>query len=234
LTPHEKRLKELADPVRAANLARYFKTGKGGYGEGDLFLGVRVPEVRKVAREFSDTSLEELARLIKSKYHEVRFLALVLLVSKFNKSKSSATRKELFEFYLEQLADNRVNNWDLVDSTAPYLGKYLIGNPKSESLLIRLAKSSSLFEQRASIMFTFAFLREKQISPTRKIATSLLSHEHDLIHKAVGWALREMGQVDKKALEHFLELHVKTMPRQMLRYAIEKLPEAQRKSWLRK
>jgi 3-methyladenine DNA glycosylase AlkD len=219
---------QLSDPDRAKNLSWFFKTGKGQYGEGDIFLGIPVPEQRKVAKKYVDLSLEDLQELLKSKVHEHRFTALVILISKYRKAEESG-KKAIFDFYLKN-TDN-VNNWDLVDLSAPRIvGDYLIN--RERSILYKLAKSDSLWERRISILSTFTFIDNNDFEDALNISELLLHDEHDLIHKAVGWALREIGKRDQNMEERFLAKHCLLMPRTMLRYAIEKFDEAKRKRYL--
>lgn len=227
-------LRQLADPVRAKNSAWYFKTGPGEYGEGDTFLGLRVPQTRTVAKKFRHLEPAEVYELVHSEWHEVRLCALLIMVDQFKRTKLEAGRQEIFEHYLRLLDDGVVNNWDLIDSSAPYLGAYLIGRPNQLPLLLELSKSASLWKRRASIIFTFADIREKKFEPSLKIAELLLGDSHDLIHKAVGWMLREIGNRDLTELRAFLTAHASYMPRTMLRYAIEKLSAEERAEWLGK
>ena len=225
-------LLEFADPTKAGLLGRFFKTGPGQYGEGDIFLGVKVPSTRIVAGRHKHEDLSVVEALLHSKYHEERLCAVFILVGQYKRSKSDAQRAELFNFYLGMLAAGRINNWDLIDSSAPYLGQWLIGRADALPLLRDLSTSEQLWQRRASIMFTAPFIRAGQFEPTLEICTRLLGDGHDLIHKATGWMLREVGKRDVNVLRDYLEAHVRQMPRTMLRYAIEKLPETERKSWL--
>jgi 3-methyladenine DNA glycosylase AlkD len=222
------RLRSLGNPKDAAFLAGFFKTGPGQYGEGDLFIGVRVPAIRKIAKEFKSLSLSEVVRLLHSKIHEERLAALAILVLQTAKA-DSETRKQVYDLYL---ANTRfINNWDLVDLSAPQLvGAYL--EDKSRRPLYRLAKSSWLWDRRISILATFHFIRLGDFDDTLTIAKLLLGDKEDLIHKAVGWMLREVGKRDQEVLETFLDNHWQVMPRTMLRYAIEKLPEKKRRGYL--
>jgi 3-methyladenine DNA glycosylase AlkD len=226
-------LEELENEYQAHNLGWFFKTGPGEYGEGDKFLGLKVPQTRAVSKDFQDLAHEEIQILLNDEFHEVRQLGLFILVLQFKKAKKLEERKEIFDFYLSMAKKGRVNNWDLVDATAPYLGAYLVETNNTE-LLGELAKSNDLWLNRMSVIFTFAFLKEGIIEPTLWMAEYHLDHKHDLMHKACGWMLREMGKSYPKALNSFLEQHSTKMPRTMLRYAIEKLPEGQRKAWLTK
>lgn len=216
---------------RASALSRFFKTGPGQYGEGDLFIGVTVPQSRAVAKQFASLPLSEIHELAQSPIHEHRHCALVILVNRFQRAKSTETKDELFAFYLRLLDEGRVNNWDLIDISAPYLGSWLISQAHAARLR-DLARHEDLWHRRAAIMFTFAFIRVGKLEPTWQIAQQLITDDHDLIHKAVGWMLREAGKRDVAALREFLGKNASSMPRTMLRYAIEKLPPAERQVWL--
>ena len=222
---------------RVSDYLRFFKAGPGEYGEGDEFIGVRVPDSRSVAKDHKDLPLSEIQILLNSKIHEERFVGLVILVNRFKqvqhpKTPDAEVQKEIFDFYLENLYGGRVNNWDLIDSTAPYLGYFLLGRPGAGKLLNELAGSKSLWERRAAVMFTFAFIREFEFETTLKLCKKLLSDTHDLMHKACGWMLREIGNRDTAVLRDFLAANVTKMPRTMLRYSIEKLSETERRKWL--
>ncbi len=224
----ERELSQLKDHDRAKNLQWFFKTGKGQYGEGDIFLGIAVPEQRKVAKKYVDLSLDDLQELLSSKIHEHRFTALVILITKYRKAEESI-KAEIFEFYLKNT--ERINNWDLVDLSAPRIvGDYLLN--KERSILYELAKSDSLWKRRISILSTFTFIDNNDFEDALKISELLLNDEHDLIHKAVGWALREIGKRDQNVEERFLTKHYLQMPRIMLRYAIERLGEKKRRKYL--
>ena len=223
-------LSKLSNPYRAENLARFFKTGKNQYGEGDLFIGITVPEQRKIAKKFVNLSLDDLQELLNSKIHEYRFTALVILISKYRKAEEPG-KQEIFAFYFKNTKN--VNNWDLVDLSAPRIvGDYLLN--KKRSVLYKLAKSNILWERRISILSTFAFIDTNDFEDALNISELLLHDEHDLIHKAVGWALREIGKRDQNVEEQFLAKHHLHMPRTMLRYAIEKFDEKKRKKYLTK
>lgn len=226
-------LKALANPKRAFELQRFFKTAKGQYGEGDVFLGLTVPEVRQIAGKHKNLSLIEIGKLTSSKFHEFRLCGLVILTLQFKASKERSEQKKLFDFYLKQAKAGYVNNWDLVDVTAPIIGSYLVGEKDPYPLLERLARSKSLWERRLAIIFTFAFIRAGELDPTIEISEKLLNDEHDLIHKAVGWMLREAGKKDGLLLRSFLTANASQMPRTMLRYSIEKFSEPERKKWLK-
>lgn len=222
-------LKKLSNKEKARILQRFFKTGKGEYAEGDIFLGITVPQIRKVAKEFASLSLTDTVYLLKSPFHEERLLALLILVNRF--SKSNASRKEMiFKLYLRNT--KCINNWDLIDLTAGHIvGAYLFD--RNKELLYRLAKSKSLWERRIAIIATFYFIKNFQFDDTLAIAEALLSDKHDLIHKAVGWMLREVGKKDMRREEEFLKGCYKKMPRTMLRYAIERFPETKRQAYLK-
>ena len=226
-------LRALASDKVAAQRSSFFKTGKGEYGFGDHFLGIEVPKLRVVAKKYQELSKVEIKKLASSKFHEDRFVALAILVVQYKKAKQSPAQKELFDFYMELVELNRVNNWDLVDITAPYLGTYLVDNPSSKKLLAALARSNDLWKQRVSVMFTWAHIRASQHQVALDQIEKFLSHPHDLIHKACGWMLREVGKKDLALLRGFLSKHASVMPRVMLRYAIEKLSEQERAKWLR-
>ena len=225
----KKDLNKLGTKKRAEASAWFFKTGKGEYGEGDVFLGITVPEQRKIAKKYFNLSLNNLKILISSKIHEYRLISLFILINKYKKS-DNKDKKKIFNFYLKNT--KCINNWDLVDISAPNIvGDYLLS--KDKKILYKLAKSKNLWERRISIISTFRFIRENQFKDTLKISEILLNDEHDLIHKAVGWMLREIGKRDQKIEEKFLKKYYKTMPRTMLRYAIEKFEENKRKSYLK-
>lgn len=224
-------LAAVASSADAKFLAGYFKTGPGGYGEGDIFIGVRVPLSRAIAKRHRDLPLDQLDELLESPVHEHRLAALHILVLQYERAKTDKHREELFNFYLSALLRGRINNWDLIDTSAPRVGQWLVGHPK-KTLLLSLARSEELWERRAAIMFTFAHIREQQFDVPLHIAKILLHDSHDLIHKAVGWMLREIGNRELELLRTFLAHHNKTMPRTMLRYAIEKMDSSERAKWL--
>ena len=224
-----KELKSMADPDKAAILQRFFKTGLDQYGEGDIFIGVMVPQSRKVAKKFSQLQLVEVKMLLYSSIHEERLVALLILVWRYSSALSSREEKEeIVKFYLDNI--KQVNNWDLVDLSAPnILGAHLID--RDRMLLYRLARSENVWERRIAILATYHFIRNGDFSDTLKIAEMLLQDRHDLIHKAAGWMLREVGKRDVASEEAFLEKHRSVMPRTMLRYAIERLPESKRRRY---
>lgn len=222
-------VKEHSNKELGIFLQRFFKTGKGEYGEGDIFAGLKVPVSRKIANQFKDLAFPDLQKIIKSKIHEERLIALFILVAKFKKA-GDKEREKIFNFYLKNM--RYVNNWDLVDLSAEkIIGAYLID--KSTNLLFELAKSGNIWERRIAIMSTFHFIKAHQFAATLKISEMLLKDKHDLIHKASGWMLREIGKRDIQAEEIFLQKFYKTMPRTMLRYAIEKFPEKKRLDYLK-
>ncbi len=216
------------NPAQAINLQRFFKTGKGEYGEGDLFYGIKVPEQRKIAKQFKDLSLDELSTLLTSKVHEERLIAAFILVDQYKRG-DEKKKKLVFNFYLKHRKG--INNWDLVDLSAPkIIGAFLID--KEKDLIYKFSRSKDLWEKRISIISTQAFIREHFFEDTLNISEILLNDKHDLIHKAVGWMLREVGNRDLEVEEEFLIKHYKAMPRKMLRYAIEKFREKKRKDYL--
>jgi 3-methyladenine DNA glycosylase AlkD len=218
-------LAAVADSKRAKDLARFFKTGKGEYGAGDRFLGITVPEQRKIALRNVDLPLDEVARLLESPLHEHRFTALEILVAKYSWA-NEASRSRIFAFYLRYAG--RANNWDLVDTSAPYIvGEHL--RRRRRKTLDRLAASPNLWKRRIAIVATLALIRGGEIEDTFRIAKKLLRDPHDLIHKAVGWALRETGKVSRPTLLNFVRDHYSVLPRTTLRYAIERFPAAERK-----
>lgn len=223
-----KELRALASPETAANLQRFFKTGPGQYGEGDAFLGIKVPPMRALAKQHRDTGLKTVATLLDSRYHEERFFALLLLMQ-FYQHSTDKDQAAAYDLYLAHT--HRINNWDLVDVSAPHIvGRHLQERPRK--LLHQLARSSSLWEKRIAIISTLHFIRMNDFDDTLHIAEALLQDEHDLMHKAVGWMLREVGKRDLAAEENFLKQHYRDMPRTMLRYAIERFPEPKRKNYL--
>ncbi|HYU27030.1 MAG TPA: DNA alkylation repair protein [Thermoanaerobaculia bacterium] len=220
LTKLRRRLRTLANPERAAHSLRFFKTAPGQYGHGDRFLGLTVPAMRLVVREFCGLPLHDAGALLASPWHEDRLVALMILVERYRRT--PAARAAIFRLYLGHT--DRINNWDLVDvSAANVAGAHL--EERSRKPLYRLAKSKSLWERRIAIVATLHFIRRNQFEDTLAISKVLLGDKHDLIHKACGWMLREVGKRDENALRGFLEEHAATMPRTMLRYAIERLPD---------
>jgi 3-methyladenine DNA glycosylase AlkD len=225
-----KRLRELGDPSDALFLQRFFKTGRGEYGEGDRFLGIRVPVVRRLARELRELPLDQIEALLHDRWHEARLLALILLGDAYERA-SPADRGNIFDLYLRNT--KWINNWDLVDaSAAGVVGVHLANRPRK--LLDRLARSPNLWERRIAIIATQHLIRNGEFDETIRLAEVLLHDSHDLIHKAVGWMLREVGNRDRATLEAFLDEHAREMPRTMLRYAIEKLPPADRRRFMKR
>lgn len=224
-----KDLQKLANPERAKILAGFFKTGPGEYGEGDVFLGIRVPDTRKIAKKYAGMDLAHVNELLQSKIHEHRLAALLILVEKYQNG-DRREKERIFRFYLANTA--YVNNWDLVDLSADkIIGAYLLDRDKTT--LYRLARSSHLWERRIAIVATFAFIKKGRFQETFRIAQLLLNDPHDLIHKAVGWMLREVGKRNQKAEEEFLQKLYTKMPRTMLRYAIERFDKEKKKRYMR-
>ncbi|MDR2467279.1 MAG: DNA alkylation repair protein [Prevotellaceae bacterium] len=223
-------LKALANAEKAKFLQGFFKTGKGQYAEGDLFLGITVPQIRAVVKPYRGLSLSEIETLVKSEFHEIRLAGFLLLVERFKKSKSETERGEIYDFYLRNA--RRANNWDLVDLTCKdIVGAYLLDR-KDRRILARLAQSDNLWEQRIAMVSTFAFIKNGDFGDALAIAEQLLPHRHDLIHKAVGWMLRETGKKDKETLLAFLDAHAAVMPRTALRYAIEHFSPDEREKYM--
>ncbi|MFH1592634.1 MAG: DNA alkylation repair protein [Candidatus Woesearchaeota archaeon] len=223
----KKELQQLKNPEKAKILSNFFKTGKGQYGEGDIFLGIPVGDSRAITKKYKDIQFSDIKKLLLSRIHEERLVALLILVDNYQKTFD----KKIIDFYLSHT--KYVNNWDLVDLTAPkLLGPYLLD--KDRSVLYKLANSSDLWEKRISVISTFVFIRNGEFEDTFKISEILLKDKHDLIHKAVGWMLREVGKKDQKEEERFLKKYYKKMPRTMLRYAIERFDEDKRKFYMKK
>lgn len=226
----QKKLRQLADPQQAAILQRFFKTGKGEYGEGDVFLGIKVPVLRAVAKKYPDLSLADVQRLLKSNIHEYRLVAILMLVGRFERG-SEVGRRRVYNLYLKNA--RHINNWDLVDLSAPNIvGSFLLDKPRR--VLYKLARSRLLWERRIAMLATFTFIRNNDFKCAFALAEILLHDKHDLMHKAVGWMLREIGKRDQKALGKFLQKHYKAMPRTMLRYAIERLSSRKKKYYMAK
>lgn len=224
----EDELLKLKNPQKAQILQRFFKTGKGEYGEGDIFLGIVVPKQREVAKKYQELNLINLQKLLQSKIHEHRLTALFILILKYKKA-DEKLKKEIFDLYLKN--SEKVNNWDLVDLSAPnIIGDYLFD--KNKSILYKMAKSNCLWEKRIAVLSTYYFIKNNQFDETLKIAEILIDDKHDLMHKAVGWMLREVGKRDQLKEEEFLERNCKKMPRTMLRYALEKFSQDKRKHYL--
>lgn len=218
------KLQALSDAEKREIFPKFFKAGKGEYGEGDRFLGVTVPNIRAIAKLHKDISIEEIRELIQSEWHEVRLCALIIMVEK-SKKKDEALRKELFNLYLSQT--KRINNWDLVDLSCRFIiGEYLLD--KSRDILYQLAQSSLLWDNRIAIVSTYAFIRKGQLEDTYALSDLMMHHPHDLMHKAIGWMLREAGKRDSERLYDYVMSHRADMPRTMLRYAIEKFSPKER------
>ncbi len=217
-------------PGKREIFQRFFKTGKGEYGEGDVFIGLSVPEQRAVAKKYMDIGMDDVEKLLKSKTHEHRLVALLMLIEKFRNSDNRG-KKRIYDFYLDNTM--HVNNWDLVDmSAARIVGEYLMD--KDRKVLYKLAKSDSIWERRISIISTHIFIKNNDFGDTLKLSEILLNDRHDLIHKAVGWMLREVGKRNQKAEEKFLMKYHKEMPRTMLRYSIERFSDEKRKFYMKK
>ena len=222
-------LRALADDKEAENLSRFFKTGKGQYGEGDFFLGIKVPVTRKICRPYRDMHVDEITSLLKSKYHEERLASALLLVEKY-KHGDDDEKMFIYKFYMDNA--RRFNNWDLVDLSAPFIaGDFLFDEDRT--ILFEFARSQNLWERRISIVSTHTFIRRGDICSTFLLSDILLSDSHDLIHKAVGWMLRETGKVNSAELKRYLKDRLSEMPRTALRYAIEKFPEKERQDFLK-
>ena len=223
-----KRLQKMGDKEDALFLQGFFKTGVGQYGEGDIFLGIRVPAIRKLAKEYKNLQLKEILSLLKSPYHEVRLFALILFVNAFAQS-DETIQKKIYDLYV---ANTRyINNWDLVDISAPNIvGAFLL--TKSRKPLYQLAKSKTLWERRIAVLATFYFIKNNQFADALKIAGILLQDKEDLIHKAAGWMLREVGKRDIDCAESFLQKHCRVMPRTMLHYALERFAPSKRRKYL--
>jgi 3-methyladenine DNA glycosylase AlkD len=229
----------LADPTRAEHSARFFKTGPGQYGEGDVFLGLTVPKTRIVAKRYRDLPRADVEELLSSPMHEVRLCGVVIITEQFKKLKTTPARIDAFDYYVGAVRAGYINNWDLIDVSAPTFGTLLVdqgriasSNASGERLLFKLADADSMWERRLAVLLTFAFIRANQFELTLTLATKLLDDKQDLMHKAVGWMLREVGKRDADVLRAFLAEHIRELPRTSLRYAIEKFDEAERKAWL--
>lgn len=225
-----KEITSLANPKNAEALHKYFKTGKGEYGEGDIFLGLKVPQSRSLSRKYKNLPLMDIETLLQSKFHEYRQIGLMILVLQFAKA-DSVQKKSIVDMYLSHT--KAINNWDLVDASAEILGEWLYETKGSMSLLKKLAHSQNIWERRIAMLATFAFIKHKEDNPTYEIASILITDQHDLMHKAVGWMLREAGKrVNLDNEKAFLKKHYQTMGRTTLRYAIEKFPEKERQQYL--
>ena len=226
----KKALERVASSKRAEGFQRFFKAGPGDYAEGDQFIGVTVPDQRKIAKQFRDLPREEIDSLLADPLHEYRLTAIFMVVGQFERSKNREDHKSWVDYLVSRT--EYINNWDLVDSCAyQVIGAYLV-HERDRSLLDELVASSNLWKQRMAVVANKALIKQQEFGPIQKIAKKLLSHKHDLIHKAIGWMLREMGEQDLSVLLGFLDTHATKMPRTMLRYAIEKLPDAKRQEYL--
>ena len=222
-------LQSIGDQKKAEHSYQFFKAFPGGYGEDDKFLGIKVPLLRAKAKEYKNLALPEVGKLLRSEWHEARLLALFILVGQFKRKKPDL-KAEIYQLYLDHLSN--VNNWDLVDSSAHYImGVWLLD--KDRKILYDLVQSANLWERRIGIMSTFHFIRQRQFDDALSISQILLHDKEDLLHKAVGWMLREIGNRDAVAERNFLKFHYQTMPRTMLRYAIEKFPPTERQGYLK-
>lgn len=225
----KKKIRLLSDKEIAETSKWFFKTGKGEYGEGDQFIGLKVPTQRKIAREFKDLNSNDLAKLLKSPIHEERLISLFILVDRYHKA-DEKTKNEIFDFYIKNRKG--INNWDLVDLSAPkILGKHL--HKKDKAILFKFAVSKNLWERRIAVLSTYEFIKNNNYKTSLRLCKILLNDKHDLIHKAVGWMLREIGKKDLEMEERFLRANYRKMPRTMLRYSIEKFPESKRKKYLK-
>jgi len=237
LSAVKKDLQKLGSQRRAKLSQRFFKTGKGEYGEGDIFLGIKVGPQRTTVKKYADIlTIDEAEKLLHSKIHEHRLVAILILMNKYKKANKAGDEKTKKKIYKMYLANTKwINNWDLIDLSAPHIvGEYLADKKQERKILRRLAKSKSLWERRISVISTFYFIRDNEFKDSLEIAEMLVQDEHDLIHKAVGWMLREIGKKNQAVEEKFLRRHYKTMPRTMLRYSIERFPEKKRKFYMKK
>ena len=227
-----KKLKDISDKKTAIQTEKFFKTGKGEYGEGDIFLGIRVPMIRKMVDKFQETTTPlETLDLLYSKYHEIRMFAVLMLVKKYETAESNIDKKSIYEIYIKHA--KAINNWDFVDSSAHKIVGDYISTTQNNKILDQLVQSKNLWERRISIVATFQLIKNGIFKDTLHISKLLLNDKEDLIHKAVGWMLREVGKKDFKKEENFLKQHYKKMPRTMLRYAIERFPEQKRLAFLK-
>jgi len=230
LSKLKKELNELKNPEKIKIFKKFFKTGKDEYGEGDEFLGLSMPQQRIITKKYDNLSLNDLQKLLDSKIHEYRMSSLIILCNKYKKS-SDKEKKEIYEFYIKNF--NNINNWDLVDVTSPNIvGEYLLN--KDRKILYDFAKSNHLWKKRIAIISTYAFIKNNDFIDSLKISRILLHDKHDLIHKAVGWMLREIGKRNQDVEEAYLKKYYKVMPRTMLRYAIEKFSDKKRKFYMQK
>ena len=227
-----RQLQSVSSAQRAKNLSWFFKTGPGEYGEGDMFLGVTVPQIRTIVKDHLDIGLGEIKDLLASKYHEVRLAGALCLVE-MARTADIKTRKKIFETYLKHR--HRINNWDIVDLSAPMVvGEYLLRAPRAKTVLKKLSQEKSMWSRRIAILATFAFIRVGRFNESLTLAKKYLSDKENLMHKATGWMLREAGKRDKNALVKFLNRHAHIMPRTMLRYSIEKFSPKEREHFMRR
>jgi 3-methyladenine DNA glycosylase AlkD len=225
-----KELKSKRNKEQSLVLARFFKTGKGDYGEGDIFWGIKVPTQRIISKKFKDASLEDVKMLINSEVHEIRLTGLFILIEKYEEA---LNKKKIFDFYLRN--KKKINNWDLVDLSSPKIvGNYLLNNKEERIILYSLARSNNLWDRRIAIVSTFSLIKNNIFKETLDISKILLKDNHDLIHKSVGWMLREVGKRDKEAEKIFLNKYYRLMPRTMLRYSIEKFPIKEKEFYMKK
>lgn len=226
-----KELKTHIKPDKAAFYPRFFKAGPGEYGEGDKFLGVVVPDQRRVAGKFRDLPRAEIDKLLSDSFHECRLTAVFILVKQFERSRDRKVQREILDYFLSRT--DAINNWDLVDSSAPYIVGGYLKDETNRSLLMKLARSRNMWEQRIAVVANYPLIKQDEFDGILELGQKFLNHKHDLIHKAVGWMLREAGNHNRSVLIGFLDAHAPAMPRTMLRYAIEKLPEATRQKYLK-
>ena len=226
----KRELRDAARPEKIEVLSRFFKCGPGEYGEGDRFIGLTVPDNRAISKKYHDASLDEIASMLDEEIHEFRLAALLALVAKFGRERDSTRQSEIVTFYLDHA--ERINNWDLVDLSAPQiLGRWMLDNP-SPTLLDTLSENPCLWRQRIAIVATLMLIKSRRLDDTMRLAERYLTHPHPLIHKATGWMLREAGKRDISRLREFLSLHSSRIPRTTLRYAIEKMSPDERRLWL--
>jgi 3-methyladenine DNA glycosylase AlkD len=228
----KKDIQQKANPEKAVILARFFKTGKGEYGEGDIFIGVTIPNIRTIAKKYANIPLNTIQQLLNNPVHELRVTGVIILVNKFKKA-TEAEREKIYNFYIKNFKN--INNWDLVDLSCHHIvGEFLLDKQEKRKILYEWAKSNDLWTKRIAVISTFDFIRNKQFDECLHIAELLLNDKHDLIHKAVGWMLRETGKRNQEVEEKFLRKHYKKMPRTMLRYSIEKFDKNKKAFYMKK
>lgn len=225
----EKKMRSLSSRQKAQHAQRFFKTGKGQYGEGDLFLGITVPTLRKLAKEFKEISLSENRKLLRSKWHEIRLIALIIWVNQYQKA-DQLKQKEIFQLFMKN--KKWINNWDLVDLSTPHITGHWLYETKNKKILFQLAKSKNLWDRRIAVISTFYHIRQNQFSEITQLCALLINDTEDLMHKACGWMLREMGKRNKSVLVSFLEKNAVKMPRTMLRYSIEKMSVQEKQKFM--